>query len=161
MLPPPSSPTNELEVRVLTPAEIKSVESVFADAGATLPDPQTSLFVGAVMDGEVQGFIVLQLKLHAEPMWIKNGKSELFLKLVAKAEETILAKSGPQWVYTFTPAGRISQLAQSMGMQLEPWCIYSKLVTPKIPSKSVGVLEIPELEMQPPPAPAESEEMIQ
>jgi hypothetical protein len=138
-LPPVASskkaPQLNNEVRELTMEEIQTLAPIFATAGCGLPDPKVSTFVGAVKDGQVVGFIVLQVKLHAEPMWIRKGESECFKALVRKAEEVVLAKSGPQWVYLFAPAGRVSQLASSMGMQLEPWNVLSKLVAPEPPPR--------------------------
>lgn len=136
LLPKPVIETpNRDGVRELTQDEIKTVEHVFTATGNPLPDPQISTFVGAVKDGKVVGFLVLQVKLHAEPMWIEEGHSDVFTPIVHAAERTILSKAGPQFVYLFAPAGRVSQLAQSMGMQLEPWNVLSKLVQPDVPSK--------------------------
>jgi hypothetical protein len=132
-----STQSKGVEFRVLTPEEISSIAHVFADQGASLPDPTVSQFVGAVEDGKVVGFLVLQLRLHAEPMWIESKHSQVFTKLVAEAEKIILRQAGPQWVYLFAPAGRTAQLAQSMGMQLEPWVVLSKLVMPNIPDNPV------------------------
>jgi hypothetical protein len=141
MLPPPiveqdpGSPKG-IEYRELTDKEIKSVEHLFVATGNTLPDPALSTFVGCVKDGVVLGFLVLQIKMHAEPMWIQPGHSDVFQPIARMAEKIILKKCGPQWVYLFAPAGRVSQLAQSMGMQLEPWNVLSKLVMPDPPSKT-------------------------
>lgn len=141
LLPPPV-PTSTDGVRELTPDEVKSVEHVFRATGNPLPDPAISTFVGCVEDGKVVAFIVLQLKLHAQPLWIEEGRSQLLPALIRAAESVIITRTGPQWVYLFAPAGRLSQLAQHMGMQLEPWVVLSKLVTPEIPDKPV--MELPE-----------------
>lgn len=134
---PISSAAVSEDIRVLTADEIKTVEHHFTDRGVGLPDPQYSVFVGAVKDGRVLGFIVLQIKLHAEPMVIEEGHSDLFKPIVAKAEQTILERCGPSWVYLFAPAGRIAQLASTMGMQQEPWVVMSKLVMPPEPVKPI------------------------
>lgn len=138
MLPPLNvTVTSKNGVRVLTPEEIETVKPIFESKGVGLPNPANSVFVGMVEDGKVIAFLVLQIKLHAEPMWIAEGRSNLFKTLVAEAEKYILQQSGPQWVYLFAPAGRISQLAQSMGMQLEPWNVLSKLIVHEVPEKSI------------------------
>lgn len=152
MLPVPPKPATAkqgTEYRELTAEEIQTVAGVFTDRGAQLPDPATSSFIGAVEDGRVIGFLVLQLKLHAEPMWIEPGHSAVFAPLVHKAEEVILQRTGPQWVYLFAPAGRVSQMAVTMGMQIEPWVVMSKLVMPEAPQVPVVELlpmEVPEPE---------------
>ena len=141
-LPPPNSngaasqePPDE-EFRELTPEEIASIAHVFQENNTDLPNPSISTFVGCLRKGKVVGFLVLQAMLHAEPMWIEPGNSDIFQKLAHIAESTILKKCGPSYVYLFAPAGRITQLAQTMGMKLEPWCVLSKLVMPEVPSKS-------------------------
>lgn len=144
-----AAPAFGLRFRELTTEEIASLRPVFLEAKAEMPDPAVSTFVGAVEDGKVIGFLVLQAKLHAEPMWIEPGRSEIFKPLVAATEEVILRKTGPQWVYLFSPAGRVSQLAQSMGMQLEPWCVMTKLVQPPAPSRPVLDLNNPEPDAMP------------
>ena len=139
-LPPPSKPEGSEEIRVLTAEEIQTVEPVFKATGNSLPDPTTSCFVGAVRDGKVLGFIVLQVKLHAEPMWIEEGHSDLFLPIAKAAESVIITRTGGAWVYLFAPAGRISQLAQSMGMQIEPYVVMSKLVVRDTPKPVVELM---------------------
>lgn len=124
-----------LEYRELTKDEVNSLAPIFTATGNPLPDLKVSTFVGAIENGKVIGFIVLQAKLHAEPMWIESGKSQIFPSLVKKTEEVVLQKCGPQWVYLFAPAGRVGQLAASSGMQMEPWNIYSKLIMPETPHR--------------------------
>lgn len=140
---PPSTPTSRDGIRELLPDEIESVRHLFEARGAALPDPQISTFVGAVRDGKVVGFLVLQARLHAQPMWIEDGQSGLFQAIVSAAERVIVGKAGPQWVYLFAPAGRVSQLAQTAGMQLEPWVVLSKLVQPQSPAEPIADLMTP------------------
>jgi hypothetical protein len=133
---PPTDPESE-QFRVLTPEEVESLRPIFEANSAELPDMSVSTFVGCVKDGEIIGFIVLQIKLHAEPMWIKDGQSQIFSRLVNTAENVIITQCGPQWVYLFCPAGRVSQLASAAGMQAEPWVVFSKLVTHVSPAKPI------------------------
>lgn len=136
MLPPPTGESEQPKegIRELTQDEIKTLEPIFTAAGTGLPDPAISTFIGKVVNGEVVAFLVLQLRLHAEPVWIKEGYSQNFLPLVSEAEKVILRKVGPQWVYLFAPAGKVAQLAQSVGMQIEPWVVLSRLVMPEAPA---------------------------
>lgn len=128
-------PRGTREIRELTVDEIQTLSQIFIDNGTALPDLRTATFIGAVQDGEVLGFMVLQMKLHAEPMWIKSGHSQLFTSIVREAENVILKKAGPQWCYLFTPAGRVTQMAAAMGMKPEPYIIMSKLVMPEAPAR--------------------------
>lgn len=127
------------EIRELTPEEIQSVAHIFTENGTVVPDPAT--FVGAVQDGKVLGFLVLQPKLHAEPLWIEPGQSHLFTSIVKEAERVILRKCGPQWTYLFAPAGRVSQMATAMGMQVEPFVVMSKLVMPEAPGRPLVLMQ--------------------
>lgn len=142
-LPPPDkteapTPTKKgVEYRELTPEEVSTLEPIFAERNVPMPDPAWSTFTGCVKDGEVLGFLVTQVKIHAEPMWIKEGHSSIFKSLVSATEKTVLRKVGPAWVYLFAPPGNVTELAQAMGMTLEPWSVLSKLVTPNIPVKPI------------------------
>lgn len=128
-------PPGTREIRELTVEEIMTLAPIFIENGTDLPDLRQATFVGAVQDGKVLGFIVLQAKLHAEPMWITPGQSQLFTPIVREAERVILKKAGPQYVYLFTPAGRVTQMAASMGLRPEPFVIMSKLVMPEPPAR--------------------------
>lgn len=151
LIPPPApseqetKPASELEaqplavktqaqptVRLLTEAEIQTLAPVFAEQGTSLPDPSTSFFVGTVDDeGSVTSFLVVQLRVHAEPMWIKPGHESVFRSLVHAAEQTIQERTGGGCdVFLFAPAGKIARLAEVSGMRTEPWVVYSKTIAP-------------------------------
>ena len=149
MLPPPEMlvPGAD-EVRVMTPEEIAAEEPMFLANGTPLPNPATCVFIGVFRGGKRVAFLALQVRLHAEPMYIEPGHSDVLTKLVRFAEKFILEKTGPQWVYLFAPAGRVAQLAAAMGMQQEPWVIMSKLVAPEIPDKIPPFLQ-PDPEPEP------------
>ncbi len=151
MLPPPITPTQpegDCE-RELTPEEIQQYVKPGYDAtNNPLPDPAISTFVGVIRGGRVVASIGLQLKLHAQPLQIEDGHANVLPALVEAAERIILQRAGPQWIYLFSPAGRLAQIAQHMGMGLEPWCVMSKLVTYPEPSRVV-VDEVPSLTVEP------------
>lgn len=119
-------------VRLLTEAEIQTLAPVFAEQGAGLPDPATSFFVGSVDgDGVVNAFLVLQLKVHAQPLWIRPGHESVFRNLTSTAEQIVQERTGGNvWIYLFAPAGKLSRMAEVAGMHLEPWNVWSKLVEP-------------------------------
>lgn len=132
----------------MTAEEIAAEEPIFAAQGTTLPDPRYATFIGVFRNGKRVAFLVLQIKLHAEPLLIEEGHSAVLTPLVAFAERYILEKCGPQWVYLFAPAGRTAQLAQAMGMQLEPFVILSKLIQADTPTKGVTELVVPRAETE-------------
>jgi hypothetical protein len=134
----PDSEPAPTEIRELTAEEVDGyVRPEFESRGYPLPNPAMSTHVGIVDNGKVVGFLTLQVKLHAQPVSIDQAHRHMFAALCSKAEEVILQKIGPQWVYLFAPAGHMSQLAQSMGMQLEPWCVLSKFVQHETPESKL------------------------
>lgn len=143
MLPPPpaseetGSPAGEQSTtslaRLLTPAEIATLEPIFAQRGATLPAPEHSYIVGTTDSlGNVTAFLVVQLKLHAEPLWIAPGHETAFRPLVREAERILIERvAGNVDVFLFAPAGKVAKMAEVAGMRLEPWMVYSKTVEGK------------------------------
>lgn len=141
--PPPADPS-KVERRLLTEEEVlQFVKPVYDKGGYPLPDPATSVFVGVLRGGKVKAFLGLQVMLHAEPLWIEDGEANLLTGLVERAEEIILERTGPQWVYLFAPPGKVARIAERLGMQLEPYCVYSKLVTAPAPVKPMTAFEEP------------------
>jgi hypothetical protein len=118
----------EVDVRVLTQEEIESLRPEFEAVGAIMPNPASSFAVGAVdASGKVIAFLFFQLQVHAEPMKIEHPHEALFKRLVDVGERTLEERCGPCLVYAFTPAGKVTKLAQAAGMQLEPWVVMSKI----------------------------------
>ncbi len=141
MLPPPARGTEPREqpqesptsspVRLLTAEEVASLAPIFAGVGGgEVPRPENSFILGSVAeDGHVVAFLVVQLRVHAEPMWIEKGSERLFSSLVHQAEQTIAERvPGGCDVFLFAPAGKVSMLASRAGMRLEPWTVWSKHV---------------------------------
>jgi hypothetical protein len=150
-LPPPNMkvPGTD-EIRIMTPEEIALEEPIFAATGNPLPHPSSSVFFGVFRGGKRVAFVVLQTRVHVEPLYIEEGHSAVLPSLLKYVEEYILRQAGPMWVYAFTPAGRITQLARSFGMQMEPWVVMSKLVMPTVPAKGVADLSVEPVYESPP-----------
>ena len=116
------------DIRVLTPEEVESLRPEFDATNAIMPDPRNSFAVGAVdQNGKVVAFLFFQLQVHAEPMKIDHPYERLFAPLVSAAEQELVRRCGPCLVYAFTPAGKVTKLAQAAGMQMEPWVVMSKI----------------------------------
>lgn len=124
-------------VRLLTPEEIASLAPIFEKEGQPLPQMAHSFILGSVAeDGHVIAFLVVQLRVHAEPMWIEKGHEALFRPLVHAAEQTIAEKvPGGCDVFLFAPAGKVSMLAARAGMRLEPWTVWSKHIQGLFPTE--------------------------
>ncbi len=140
MLPPPTAEPEAAEApevqgvppRLLTPEEVESVAPIFAAKGVPLPAPEHSYFLGTVDSlGNVTSFIVVQLRVHAEPMWIAPGNERIFRHLVRASEEMIATKTAlgtSTEVFVFAPAGKVSRMAEVAGLRAEPWVVYSKTI---------------------------------
>jgi hypothetical protein len=131
------------DIRELTPEEIATLAPFFTERGVSMPNAGNSIFVGAIRQGRVVAFQCLQLILHCEPVFIEQGFSHLFLPLWQKAEEILLAKCGPQWMYVCAPTERIQKLAESQGFEAKPWVILSKLIKPREPKPLAVFMELP------------------
>lgn len=134
------------EIRELTIDEIQTLAPDFEPYG--LPDPRTSIAIGIVRNGKILGYQFVKLMVHVQPTKLDDSLAHLFSALCRKTEEIILQKSGPTWVYVFCRPGRMAALAESRGMEVEPWVVMSKLVKPDLPTRPV-------MEMLPIPAAAE------
>lgn len=128
--PAAAPPVTVGPVRLLSPEEIASLRPIFEAEGGVMPAPEHSFFMGTVApDGHVTSFMVVQLRVHAEPMWIEKGNERLFLPLIHATEQMIAEKvPGGCDVFLFAPAGKVSMLAAKAGMRLEPWTVWSKHV---------------------------------
>jgi hypothetical protein len=112
----PRQPRIPAEYRELTVDEIATLAPVFDAQGAEMPPLTVSQYFGAVKAGRVVGFMVVQAVLHAEPMWIEEGHSEVFKGIVNSVEHSI-AQGGGGNVFLFVPKGRMERLAETQQME--------------------------------------------
>ena len=128
--------------RLLTADEVATLEPIFTARGAPLPAPEHSYFVGTVDRlGNVTSFLVVQLRVHAEPMWIAPGNEHVFRPLVHKAEQLLTERvAGNVDVFLFAPAGKVARMAEIAGMRQEPWVVYSKMIEGQAQIDSAQVL---------------------
>lgn len=117
-------------IRELTVEECKLLEPIFHAQGVELPDPATSTIIGAIDEaGKVtENFIVGQLRLHTEPLVLQPGCGHLFRPLARALYDKIATSVGTVDVYLFAPDGKVAQMAEVMGMDKEPWAVYSTRV---------------------------------
>jgi len=127
-----SSPRIPADYRLLTETEIQQIVPVFESMGATLPSPVLSTIVGAVKNGRVVGFIVLQLVLHAEPMWIEPGHSEVFNGISRLAQDVVAEKCGGGRVYLFADAEKIARLSDINEFERVDTTVYTKYIPAKV-----------------------------
>lgn len=117
-----------MNIRVLEGHEFPKLESLFADNGVALPNPDFSEIIVAEDQNEIVGFLVAQLVLHTEPVWIKpehRGKG-LWRDLHLMAQKSI----GDQEYFAFAPDDRISHMAESVGLKKMPWSVFKREINP-------------------------------
>lgn len=159
LIPPPVTSTDERPVPptsqepapptpdgyyILSSEQVQTLEPIFKEHGQSLPNPGTCTFFGYVKDKEVVAFLVLQIRLCAEPMWVKPGHSDVFMGLASRAEQALLDQSGPQWVYLHTSQPKVGVLATKLGFEEQPDKVYAKLVQPKMPNRPPGFFGLDE-----------------
>lgn len=130
--------------RVLSPGELVQIRPIFTERGVDMPSG--GIYLGAVENGRIIGFCVLQLKLHTEPLWIAPGKSQTFHGLVSFAENYIVQNSGPTWVHLFASNPEIEKLAEAMGMERIDQPLFQKLVGAPPPKGFSDLMPIEDLE---------------
>lgn len=126
--PAPKPDPEKIEIRILTDGEVASLAPDFAAEGAPMPTPPYTA-VGIVADGKIVGYQFLQLKVHVQPTKINKGYAHMFKALCRKTEDVLKERVGSVWTYVFTKPGRMAALAESVGMEVEPWVVMSKFVT--------------------------------
>jgi len=140
-----NSSTAPVQYRVLTQEEVASLVPIFDQFGGSMPDPNSSFFLGAVAGGEVVGFLVVQLAVHAEPLWVRADYKHIMRPLIRATEEQIARNCGPGRhvdVFAFVPPGNVARTVQEVAsMRVEPWMVLSKrvgmeLVEPKVDEDS-------------------------
>lgn len=126
---PRKRPAMNHVVRVLSVEETEQLAPIFEAQKVSLPDPAYSFIVGALKDGKVtNNFLVAQLRLHAEPLHLEAGSEHLFRLLVRTMYKEIAERLGTTDVYLFAPDGMVSKMAETAGMEREPWNVYSTTV---------------------------------
>src|SRR5580658_6392608 len=89
-----ADPNEIVDIRPLSVEEAQALAPIFAAHGVELPDPRYSHVIGCVRpDGTVdEDFLVVQLRIHAEPMNLKHPQR--IFRLIAAAEGLIATRVG-------------------------------------------------------------------
>ena len=114
--------------RVLEVEEWNLVGHEFDKREIPMPDPRFAMIVAAFEDEEsvtVQGFVVLQLQFHMEPLVVYNPV--VVRGLISTAEQELVKRVGPTHYYCFAK-GRTAELAEALGIQRVNMDIFHKAV---------------------------------
>lgn len=121
-LPPPKThdeSRTETVIRKLDLAEWEQLSPIFQERNDELPDPNLATILAAFKDGKIVSFIVLQLKLHCEPIYVMPDHSDTFLPLINNAKVfigSIIQKETEVWFRADNE--NICSMASHLGFEL-------------------------------------------
>lgn len=121
--------TEAIRYRFLSePAEWGRLSKIFAEHKAEVPTPETSAIVVAEVENEIVGFLVLQVQLHTEPLWIHPRYRGVVSWRRMLEEITTLVQSGGQMncYYTFADNSRMESLLQRAHYRKLPYTVWVK-----------------------------------
>ena len=118
-----------MNIRVLAAEEWDKLKPIFAEYTAPVPRPEVATAIVAENEaGEIVGLLMLQLTLHAEPLWIRGDQQHNGLWRDLHHEmEVQFAKTGGTY-YAFAPRGGMAKITEAVGMEKLPWIVYKKEV---------------------------------
>lgn len=114
-----------MEYKELT--DWRTVEAEFKRRGVVAPSKTSARVFAAIENDEVVGFLVVQLVVHAEPIWIHEdyrGKVN-WQKLVRMGEDFLGRNTGREY-YAFAPNDHIEAMCEIVGMEKMLWIVYRK-----------------------------------
>lgn len=87
------------------------------------PDPGTSVVVVAEEDGQIVGFLTLQLILHAEPLWVSDSckTKTVISRLIGEALRFF---PNPKYVFANTKNAKVARLLTRLGFTQLPWLVF-------------------------------------
>ncbi len=122
-----SSPLAEVAYRELPVEEWGKVEPIFAEHGSRLPHEEMASIFVAEKGGDVVGMAVMQMVPHLEPIWIKKGQGEHYLKkLIHMAEASLAGGSGDY--FAFSASTHVSNLCKAFGLDFTGWAVWKKRI---------------------------------
>lgn len=118
--------------RLLPPEEWPKLFPHMIQFGFKVPDPKaSSVAVAEDENGEVKGYLWLQLALHMEPIEIMDPKVN-FKRLVALHEENLTNHNGGNKglvYYAMTKNEHVARIAKAAGMENTDWEVWQKEIT--------------------------------
>ncbi len=83
--------------------------------------PSVGRIIVAENDNEIKGFVVVQLVMHVEPLWI--GDPRVSLKRMIGEVKNIVEDSD---FYTFTSNDKAERIASLFGLVEKNWKVFSR-----------------------------------
>ena len=111
-----------VNTRVLPSEEWPRLQGVLEAEGGRLPDPATAQIVVHEAQGEIIGFLVVQLVPHLEPIWVHpDYRGKGLVSSLVNAGRSLL---GSGEFFAFSPNRAMGALATKEGLTPLPWTVY-------------------------------------
>lgn len=127
-LKPEHYPHPAVNYRFLPESEWHKLEAIFDEYGSQPPAKGLGKIAIAEDNGQIVGFVVLQLVLHAEPLWIREDHRQTdtvsWRRLLNMVGECA-AQIGKEY-YVFIPDERAAHIAKVAGLSPLSWRIWRK-----------------------------------
>jgi GNAT superfamily N-acetyltransferase len=119
-------PYPEVRYKRLAPEAVKYFCSRLPEIGVTVPHPESANIVVAELEEKIIGFIVLQLMVHTEPIYIDPAHrgSGIAEKLAEEAEK-LLKEIDARAVVCIATGRAVEVLCEFMGMKRIEGTLYA------------------------------------
>lgn len=117
-----------LTYRQLPSYEWGKLQEQFEKHGGGLPRPDLAKIVVAEDEGRIVGFVVLQLTMHLEPIWLDEGSKaarHALSRLVHMAEESLPKESV---YYAFSADDHVADLCKAFALEELEYRVFMKEV---------------------------------
>lgn len=126
-----------MQFRILDVSEWKNypeIEGAFHSRGRKLPNPHFAMIAAAFMEStppKLQGFLVCQLQIHAEPLVLFNPFA--VRGLMHTVEEDLISRLGPGTEYfacveQTEQYTRMESMLESLGLGKMPMTLFHKVL---------------------------------
>ena len=109
----------EVTYRLLPADEWDRLRDVYPE-NAEVPSPVVASVVIAELHGEIVGYLVLQVALHMEPLYIKDHQADY--RTMARLLLTALPSGVPY--FSCVPNKQMEHVASELGMTPTDWKVY-------------------------------------
>jgi hypothetical protein len=123
---PVQAPSAATAYRLLRHDEWDRIAPIFEQQGHVVPHPEiANVAIAESADGQILGFLMLQMVLHAEPLWIdESERGKVSWKRLLGVLESLF--EGPSCYYVFAPDEHVARMAEAVGMEKLPYAVFQK-----------------------------------
>ena|SRR3989304_3724732 len=120
-----------IKYRILPPEEWDKLIPLFVSQEHLLPSPVVATAaVAEDTEGNILGFLLMQLTFHVEPLWISpDANGSVSWKHLLRQLESLMSPYKGATLYAFAPDHtNIRRLAEIAGFDRLPWSVMRKEV---------------------------------